>query len=281
MKKPRKCAVTSPPADKVFMPHAAYLMVREAVITDAMIDLLIETVHKIKTKSKRKVVNEIAKDLHRVSGKERLLADIATASIDDPSGRICDVIYPIAGKDKLAAIIKENRAKGAFDRQIYSVMRSSWASHYRRMLPNLLATLEFRSNNSAWRPVLQAMEWLKATLDEGSRVVSPEAVPVEGVIPAKWRGSVRDNKGRVNRISYEICVLTQLRERIRSKEVWVVGADRYRNPDKDLPQDYEKRRSAYYAGLKLTQNARDFTASVRHELERELLLLNDTILEND
>ena len=102
--------------------YAIYLMSREAQLTDAMIDLLIETVHKIGTRSKRKVVGDIAKDIERVYGKERLLVEIASASINEPSGRICDVIFPIAGKAKLAAIVKESHAKGALDRRIYKVM---------------------------------------------------------------------------------------------------------------------------------------------------------------
>jgi len=81
----------------------------------------------------------------------------------------------------------------------------------------------------------------------------------------------------VNRISYELCVLTQLRDRIRSKEIWVVGADRYRNPDDDLPRDFEIRRDAYYSGLSLTPDARRFTSAIRLELEQELLLLNADI----
>src|SRR3546814_2241158 len=80
--------------------------------------------------------------IERVYGKERLLVEIASASINEPSGRICDVIFPIAGKAKLAAIVKESHAKGALDRRIYKVMRGSWANHYRRMLPSLLSVLE-------------------------------------------------------------------------------------------------------------------------------------------
>lgn len=41
---------------------------------------------------------------------------------------------------------------------------------------------------------------------------------------------------RVNRLSYEVCVLLALRERLRSKEVWVEGANRYRNPDEESSQ---------------------------------------------
>src|SRR3546814_5280464 len=66
-----------------------------------------------------------------------------------------------------------------------------------------------------------------------------------------------------------------------SKEIWVVGADRYRNPDDDLPKDFEIRRDAYYSGLSLTPDAQAFCASIREELERELLLLNANIPQND
>ncbi|MBB4230970.1 hypothetical protein GGD56_004836 [Rhizobium mongolense] len=39
-----------------------------------------------------------------------MLVEIASASIEDLSGRICDVIFPLVGKDKLAAIVKESPA---------------------------------------------------------------------------------------------------------------------------------------------------------------------------
>src|SRR3546814_4666919 len=51
--------------------YAVYLMAREAQLTDAMVDLLIETVHKIGSRSKRKVVGDIAKGVGRGAGRER------------------------------------------------------------------------------------------------------------------------------------------------------------------------------------------------------------------
>src|SRR3546814_5089637 len=68
---------------------------------------------------------------------------------------------------------------------------------------------------------------------------------------------------------------------IRSKEIWVVGADRYRNPDDDLPKDFDARREAYYTGLNLTADARAFSSAIREELAQELLLLNANIPRND
>ena len=64
---------------------------------------------------------------------------------------------------------------------------------------------------------------------------------------------------RVNRINYEICVLQTLRERLRCKEIWVAGANRFRNPDDDLPADFAVRRVACYENLGLPTDARVFT----------------------
>ncbi|RWK27976.1 Tn3 family transposase [Mesorhizobium sp.] len=261
--------------------YTVFLMTREAQIIDAMIDLLVETIHKIGVRSKRKVVAGIAKDIERVYGKERLLVDIAGAAIEAPSGRVCDVIFPVAGKEKLAAIVKEHRAKGTLERRIYQVMRGSYAGHYRRILPKLLSVLEFRSNNAVHRPVLEALDWIRRAFDTGCRVVPRKGVPIEGVVPPKWRSAIIGKDGRINRISYELCVLSQLRDRIRAKEIWVVGADRYRNPDDDLPKDFEKRRAAYYGALNLTPDARAFTRQIQSELERELRLLNAELPRND
>jgi hypothetical protein len=56
----------------------------------------------------------------------------------------------------------------------------------------------------------------------------------------------KNGKDRVNRINYEVCVLRALRKRLRTKEIWVEGADRYRNPEQDLPADFDEKRDTYY-----------------------------------
>jgi len=49
--------------------------------------------------------------------------------------------------------------------------------------------------------------------------------------------------------------LQTLREKLRCKEIWVVAADRYRNPDDDLPADFEPHRGTYYEALRLPLDA--------------------------
>jgi hypothetical protein len=91
--------------------YTVFLVTREVQIIDGMIDLLVETIHKIGVRSKRKVVAGIAKDGEKVNGKERLLVDIVGVAIDDPDGRVRDVIFPVASNERLAAIVKEHGAK--------------------------------------------------------------------------------------------------------------------------------------------------------------------------
>ena len=142
---------------------AVYLMDRQGKLIDGLIDLLVELVHRLGTRSRRRVIAGIAADIGAVHGKERLLVDIALASIENPEGRVADVIFPVAGAGKLQAVIDEYRTKGTLDRRIQTVMRGSYAGHYRRMLPPILSALEFRSNNTSWRPILDALSlilWL-------------------------------------------------------------------------------------------------------------------------
>ena len=175
---------------------ALYIMSRKSHLIDALVDLLIDIVHRIGTKSRRKVIGKIAADIEKVHGKERLLVDIATAAMMTPNGRVSNVIFPIAGAAKLKAIIDEHRAKGTLDARIQMVMRGSWASHYRRMLPSLLTVLTFRSNNESWRPILDALSLITRLNEEGRRV-APASLALDGSIPRKWRDTVFDHRGRL------------------------------------------------------------------------------------
>jgi TnpA family transposase len=62
---------------------------------------------------------------------------------------------------------------------------------------------------------------------------------------------------------------------LRCKEIWVTGANRYRNPDDDLPADFETRRPAYYQALNLPPEAGQFIAGLQAEM-REALQTLDT-----
>jgi len=73
---------------------ALNLMHRRAEIIDALIDLLLEIIHRMQTRSRRRVVGAIARDIERVHGKERLLVDTAIAAVDSPEGHLAGSNFP-------------------------------------------------------------------------------------------------------------------------------------------------------------------------------------------
>ncbi|MGO9404963.1 MAG: threonine--tRNA ligase [Terriglobales bacterium] len=119
--------------------------------------------------------------------------------------------------------------------------------------------------------MIQALELLRRHSDTRLRLFPiGEDVPLDGIVSGLWRKAVfeTDNQGRqrVNRITYEICVLQALRERLRCKEIWVVGANRCRNPDDDLAADFEARRAPYYEALSLPLDADIFIEELWTEM---------------
>ena len=152
--------------------------------------------------------------------------------------------------------------------------------YYRRIVPALLDVLSFQCNNDLHRPVMEALFLLEKYRDDKAPVFpADENVPLNGVVRDDWQELVVDDKngGGINRITYEWCVLTALREKVRCKEVWVKGADRFRNPDQDLPEDFDARRDEYYAAIQQPHDAKAFVETVRHNLEISLAALDASL----
>jgi hypothetical protein len=214
-----------------------------------VVELLIQVIHRINARAERRVTRETIADIKKVSGKHGLLFRVAAAAVDDPDGTVSEVIFPVVGADVLKALVKEFKSTGsAYRTRVQHRMRSSYAGHYRRVLPVVLEALEFRSNNALHRPVLDALVAIKAHAGRRSPTFGSQQVPLD-IVPDAWMPLVVDEGQRVRRLPYELCVLLALRDRLRSKEIWVVGADRFRNPDEDLPQDFVNRREHYYAAV--------------------------------
>ena len=245
-------------------------------MTDNLTDLLIELIHRIGAKAERKSEKELVEDVKRVRGKTNLLFQLAEVSINQPNGIIKDVLFPVVGEKTLQDLVKEWKSSGNLYRlHVQTVIRSSYRYHYRRMMPRLLSTLEFCSNNEKYRPIIQALEILKKYANSSIRTYPlDETIPTDGIVSGLWEDVVitkdKAGKDRINRINYEVCVLQVLRERLRCKEIWVVGADRFRNPDDDLPKDFNIKRNDYYAALNLPLRAEEFIEKLKKEMTEEL-----------
>ena len=265
---------------------AAYAHLRGRAVTDTLVDLLIETVHHIGARAENKVEQELLDDLKRVGGKQGLLFNLAGAAVEKPDGTIREVLFPVVGEQTLHDLVRESKATGpTYRTTLRATIRSSYRGHYRRAVLDLLAALDFRSNNDAHRPVIRALDLIRRYADTRLRTYPVEEdVPLDGIVRPLWRDAVVDQdpqgRPRVDRITYEICALEALREQLRCKEVWVAGANRYRNPDEDLPADFDARRAAHYQALNLPLNADAFIDGLREEMRAALAQLDQGLPRN-
>lgn len=260
-----------------------FFCLRSKEITDNLVELLIQIIHKITSNAENKVVKEFVKDFKRVSGKYNILLKIAETSLQHPDGIIRDVIYPVAKEETLQDLVKELKKSGdAYKGRVFSVIKNSYSRHYRRMLPSILDMLLFRSNNDVHRPVIDALEVLRNFIDSKARYLElSDDIPIEGIIkPADRRTLIQKNNyghTQIEKVEYEICVLQALRDKLRCKEIWVEGANKYRNPEEDLPQDFETRRSEYYESLNQPENPEPFISGLKQDMEKALLKFNTSI----
>ena len=259
---------------------------RRQELTDRLADLLVALVHRIGTRAEQRIEQELLEDLKRVAGKTGLLFRLAEAALAQPEGTVKQVIFPVADESTLRALLQESQASGpGYRRSLQRRISASYRWHYRRMLAPLLNTLTFGSNNQRHQPVIDALALLKRYLGRKCRTYpARETVPLDGVVPPLWRAAVKfqDARGRlrVHRLSYEICVLQRLREQLRCREIWVEGADRYRNPDEDLPADFAAQRDQYYQQLGQPLDATAFVEAIQRHLREELAALDQGLPTN-
>ena len=259
---------------------AVFCAVRVQEITDDLTDLLLHVVHKMGVNAEKRVEQELLTEFKRVTGKTGLLFHLAEASLEHPKGQVDEVIYPVVGEQTLRDLVKEYRASGrSYREKVHTVMRGSYSHHYRRMVPKLLSVLSFQSNNDQHQPVIEALDLVKQYAGRRRRFyANDEEVPLDGVVPKEWQGTVVEadphGQPRINRINYEMQTLTALRERVRCKEIWLPGAQRYRNPEDDLPTDFPDQRLAYYQALHQPLDAEAFLATLQHQMRQALETLD-------
>ena len=267
---------------------AAYLHCRRREIIDALVDLLITTVHRINARADTVVTGEFVAELKRVSGKENILFKMTGAALHSPDKIVSEVIYPAVpgGVGTLEALWHEYNTKGSTYRQHRQrVFKASYTNHYRAGLIQILDVLEFGSTNTVHAPMMAALALIKRYRAEhthatkyyalGEDVAVTHIVPVE-LAELMYRTDKRGRR-RILRSVYECAVFQTLREQLRCKEVWVHGAYKWRNPDLDLPRDFEEKRADNYAALRKPREATRFTTELVEEMHAELAALNDAL----
>lgn len=264
---------------------AAFCFKRQQTIRDNLVDLFSAIIRRIEKTAQKADDRLLLKQARRMRGCNKLLGRISIAAIRDPDASVRNVIYPIANEQKLEQIANVHEEVDSVDDIIQQTARRSYSRHYRRMIPLLLKALSFHCNNEDHQPLITAIDLIRQYVDTAHIYFQPDdTVPITDVVPPAWRPLVLhtqdDGTVKVNRISYEVCVCLTLREQLRCRAIWVDGADRYRNPDLDLPTDFQQKRSHYYDALQQPMSAKTFVNRLRQAMITALDALNSGLKDN-
>jgi hypothetical protein len=212
-----------------------------------------------------------------------MLYQVAEAAVDRPDETVRDVVFPVAGGEQtLRDVVAEFKASSPqFRKNVQVKLRGSYSHHHRRGLLKLVQTLQFRSSNTMHAPIIDGIDLVRRYADSTAQTYRrSEQVPVRGVVSGDWlellyRGEAATS--RVQRSVYELCLFTALRERLRCKEIWVEGADKWRNPNADLPADFETRRLEHYRALAKPLDPAEFIEPLQAQMREELLALQQAL----
>jgi len=113
----RRAASESPSSLRAHPPAVRYTLLaalcfmRLREVTDGLVELLIQIVHKIGARSEKKIEKVLLEDFKKVSGKNGLLFRVAEAALSDPDGPVREVVFPVVGEETLSAVVKEARSQ--------------------------------------------------------------------------------------------------------------------------------------------------------------------------
>lgn len=211
----------------------AYLIELIQDLTDQAFEIHDRQILQLLSKG-RKAQEEIQKQNGKlINEKVVMFADLGAALIKARSEGIdpfvaLDAVLPW---DKLIASVEEaKRLARPVDYDYLDLLEKKFYT-LRKYTPAFLKSLEFRSTKSA-EPLLQAVNIIRELNETGKRKV-PEGAPLN-FVSNRWQKHVYDEDGTINRHYYEMSVLTELRNYVRSGDVSIVGSRQHKDFDEYL-----------------------------------------------
>ena len=264
---------------------AIFCHIRLEILLDSLADTMIKLIKKVRTGAEKHVDRYILQEVKRVDGKFDILEKLAVLNANNPKSIIEDKIYPIVPQTKLEAVIEDLRHRGSkwYQGQVQEKMHSTYAYGNRLSLLKIIRTLQMHEEHKDYEPILNAVNFINKYWDESDLAYYMNIPPLTGVIPQNWyKMVVTVNKGqlRINKYNYELAVLEKLKEFLRFKAIWINRSYRYRNPNDDLPKDFNENQESYYNLLNLPLDCKKFTLQLKSLLTKNLTALNTNIPHN-
>nr|QJS06022.1 tn3 transposase [Cryobacterium sp.] len=152
-------------------------------------------------------------------------------------------------------------------------IRDSYAM-LRRYTPDLLQTLTFTAAPAA-ADLLDAVDVVRELNRTGSRLV-PGTAP-RSIVRPRWARVVFAEDGTIDRAFYEMCVLAEVRNALRSGDLWVEGSRQYKDLDGYLipAPAFASLTANDTVPVNFPVNVDDYLGGEIAEVERQLALVDE------
>ncbi|HKX33419.1 MAG TPA: Tn3 family transposase, partial [Blastocatellia bacterium] len=141
------------------------------------------------------------------------------------------IVYQHVAPDQLRAAVDEcEQIARPLDDSYFDLLGTRY-SRLRQFAPRFLETFTWRANHDD-DALLAAIEMIRELNATRQRKL-PEDAPID-FIPPDWIDYVIEDDEQLNRRYYEMCLLWQMREALRSGNLWIEGSRRYTNPESYL-----------------------------------------------
>ena len=241
-----------------------------ARLTDQAIDLFDRLVGAMFRKAEGRHARAFQADARAINEKVRLYARVGAALItardqkQDAFGAITTVIE----WERFRTTVAEAEALARpeeFD--AYQKLGEHYAA-IRRWSPAFLDTFVFESVPAS-ASLMRAIELLRE-MNRSEKPLLPKSAPT-GFVRQRWAPHVLPG-GAIDHRYYELCVLSELRDRLRAGDVWVAGSRQYRSFEERLisAQTLLKLRQAGTLPIAIEADFESFIAGRRGLLDDRL-----------
>ena len=252
----------------------AVLLEARATVIDETIDLHDRIMGGLFNKAKRRHEEQFQMSGKEINEKVRLYWRIGSALVEarqkgaDPFAAIESVIpwedftQSVGEAQKLA-----RPEEFDFLREI-----GDGYSQIRRYAPAFLEILQLKAAPAA-QEVFQAVELLK-TLNAGNTRKVPKDAPT-GFVRKRWKSLVFADGG-IDRKFYELCVLSELKNSLRSGDIWVLGSRQFKDFDEYLmtTDKFSALKQANKAPLPIAMDCDQYLNSRLSFLDQQLELVS-------
>lgn len=205
----------------------AFLIEWGASLVDYAINMHDKMMGNLFNKSERQQGERFQKDGKAINEKVRLYASVGKALIEarENSSDAYQAIESVLAWEKfISSVAEAEKLARPADFDYFDLLENRY-SQLRRYTPKLLSTFEFRAAKASL-PVLEALEVIKELNISGRRNV-PDSAPTSFIKP-RWSKHVF-KVNRIDRHYYEMCALAELRNCLRSGDIWVVGSRQFQD----------------------------------------------------